>query len=190
MKLIRHFLPLFGVMLIWFLPSVQAQKQVTAQEVQASPAKYNGARVFVYVQMVDFPAVHINKDKGFSEFIVITTDDASRGSAGPQGRRPGGDFAGGIIVRVPSTEVPRFSETHAIKAGQPSSGARKKITATFRACRSGKGGYLDMTDGSAADVDPLPAGGPHHGLGPRGPRPSGDKPGLENPDQPQSSGGN
>lgn len=180
---------LFSV-LSFLSASVQAQKQVTAQEVQASPAKYNGTRVFVYVQMVDFPAVHINKEKGFSEFMVMTADDASRGGMGPKGPGPGGDFAGGIIVRVPSAEVDRFSETHAIKAGQPASGARKKIAATFRACRSGKGGYLDMTDGSAADVDPLPPGGPQHGPGPHGPRPHGDKPGPDKADQPQSPGSN
>lgn len=160
-----------------------AQKHVTGQEVQASPAKYNGAKVFVYVQTVEFPAVHINREKGFSEFMVITADDASRGGMGPKGPGPGGDFAGGIIVRVPSAEVDRFSETHAIKAGQPSSGARKKIVATFRACRSGRGGYLDMTDGSAAGLDPLPPGSPPHG--PRGPRQHGEKPEAENQDQPQ-----
>lgn len=168
-----------------------AQKQVTAQEVQASPAKYSGMRVFVYVQMVEFPAVHINKEKGFSEFLVVTADDASRGGMGSKGGGgPGGDFAGGIILRVPAAEVDRFSETHAIKAGQSSSGPRKKITAIFRACRSGKGGYLDMTDGSAADLDPMPPGGAQHGPGPRGPRPHGERPAVENPQQPQTPAGN
>ena len=180
---------LFPSLALVFLGSVaSAQKQVTAQEVQASPSKYNGTRVFVYVQMVEFPALHINKEKGFSDFMVITADDASRGGSGTRrGPGPGGDFAGGIIVRVASAEVDRFSETHAIKSGQSSSGARKKIVATFRACHNGKGGYLDMTDGSAADVDPLPPGGPQHGPRPHGDRPG---PGPKNTDLSQPAGSN
>lgn len=174
-----NFFRLWGCLLPIFLsPAGWAQKQVTAQEVQASPAKYDGSRVFVYVQIVEFPALHINKERGFSEFMVMTADDASRGGGGPKKMGPGGDFAGGIVVRVPAAEVERFSETHAIKAGQTASGTRKKIVATFRACRSGKGGYLDLTDGSSANIDPVSPGGPHPGpqRPPHPPRPTGENP--------------
>lgn len=149
------------------IPSAMCQKQVTAQEVQAFPAKFNGQRVFVYAQMVQFPASHVDRERGFSEFMVITAEDGSRGGGGGfpgderRPKRDGGDFSGHIIVRVPAGEVERFSETHAIKAGQGTRGMRKKITAIFRACHSGQGGYLDMTDGSSANVDPLPPGGDH-----------------------------
>lgn len=160
-------------------PLSWAQRQVTAQEVQAAPAKYDGQKVFVFVQGVKFPAAHIDKQRHFSEFWVVTADDSSRGGGGPglggglgsHGPRPESDFAGGIVVRVPASEVNRFSETHSIKSGQASSGARKKIIAIFRACKSGRGGYLDMTDGASADVDPLPPQEPHAGSKPRGPRP-------------------
>lgn len=144
-----------------------AQKQVTAQEVQASPAKFNGQKVFVYVQLVEFPALHINRERGYSEFMVVTADDGSSGGGNGLGaigrgpRRATGDYAGHIIVRVPAGEVERFSDIHAIKAGQGSSGKRKKISATFRATSSGRGGYLDLTDGSSADLDPFsPENGP------------------------------
>ena len=168
---------------------VWAQKQVTAQEVQATPAKFDGQKVFVFVQGVKFPAAHIDKQRHFSEFWVVTADDSSRGGGGPllgggpgaHGPRPEADFGGGIVVRVPSSEVDRFSQAHASKAGQNNtSSVRKKITAIFRACKSGRGGYLDMTDGSAAGVDPIPSGVGPHKLPPHGPQREGaqsDRPG-------------
>lgn len=184
-KLPLNSLGLILGLVLFGLPSGWAQKQVTAQEVQAAPAKYDGQKVFVFVQGVEFPAAHIDKQKQFSEFWVVTADDSSRGGGGQgigggpgsHGPRPGGDFGGGIVVRVPASEVDRFSQTHAIKAGQNSaSSVRKKITAVFRACKSGRGGYLDMTDGSAAGIDPLPPGNGPRKLPPHGPK----REGLEN----------
>ena len=186
--LLRRLGLILGLMFVG-QPTLWAQKQVTAQEVQAAPAKYDGQKVFVFVQGVEFPAVHIDQQRQFSEFWVVTADDSSRGGGGPgigggpgpHGPRPGGDFGGGIVVRVPASEVDRFSQTHAIKAGQNStSSVRKKITAIFRACKSGRGGYLDMTDGSAAGIDPAPPGSGPRKLPPHGPKREGvenDRPG-------------
>jgi len=140
---------LFATSLCW------AQKQVTGEEVQANPLSYDGKKVFIYVDSVNFPAKNTNQKKGFSEYWVGTAIDSHWGQSSKSGTRTIGDRdkSGSLFVRVPLTDIEKFDNNYAAKAGQGLVGARKKITGTFRANKSIDGGYLDLSDGSSIGID-------------------------------------
>lgn len=132
-----------------------SQKFVTGEEVQADPKSFQGKKVFVYVDGVTFPAKRVNTERGFSEYWVVTAADASWGQTSKNGTRTIGDRdkSGGLFVRVPATDIDKFNKEYSAKAGKAFVGARKKITGTYRANSSGEGGFLDLTDGTSADID-------------------------------------
>lgn len=165
---------ILGLSLILMSPGGWAQKQTTGQELQSSPDSFNGQKVSIYVDNVIFPAKRIDAEHGFSDYWVVTASDSHVGKSSLKGNRTVGDrdWSGGVFVRVPASQTEEFSKTHAIKAGQANSGSRKKIVGVFRAVKSGKGGFLDLTDGSSKDVEPPPRNS--FGNGGQGPRHGGD----------------
>jgi len=143
---------LFAVSCAW------AQKAVTGEEVQANPQIYDGKKVFIYVDSVNFPARSTNQQKGFSDYWVVTAIDSHWGQSSKNGSQTIGDRdkSGAVFVRVALEDTEKFNNDYSAKAGKGLVGARKKITGIFRANKSGDGGYLDLTDGSSIGIDAPP----------------------------------
>ncbi|NBR71673.1 MAG: hypothetical protein EBT75_06225 [Proteobacteria bacterium] len=135
-----------------------AQKAVTGEEVQANPQIYDGKKVFIYVDSVNFPARSTNQQKGFSDYWVVTAIDSHWGQSSKNGSQTIGDRdkSGAVFVRVALDDTEKFNNDYSAKAGKGLVGARKKITGTFRANKSGDGGYIDLTDGSSIGIDAPP----------------------------------
>lgn len=123
-----------------------AQKVSTGNELQAKPAEFDGKKIQIFVGQVEFPPMTINKEKKFQDFEVSTREDGYG--------KVRSEYAGKIAVRVPEDQVEDFSRLHGVRI--PHSGAiqREKIVGIFRANKTKAGGYLDLTDGSAQDIDP------------------------------------
>lgn len=137
---------LFVVMAVAGTGSVHAQRISTAKELNARPQEFEGKKVQVFVGEVDFPPMTINKENKFQDFEVSTREDGYG--------KVRTEYGGKIAVRVPEEQVEDFSRLHGVRI--PHSGAvqREKIVGIFRACKTKAGGYIDLTDGSAQDIDP------------------------------------
>ena len=135
-----------------------SQKAVTGEEVQANPQSYDGKKVFIYVDSVTFPAKTVNQQRGFSDYFVVTAIDSHWGQSSKNGSQTIGDRdkSGAVFVRVALDDTEKFNNDYSAKAGKGLVGARKKITGTFRANKSGDGGYIDLTDGSSIGIDAPP----------------------------------
>ena len=142
----RNRILVLGMLLVVGILPAQAQRISSAKELNARPEEFDGKKVQVFVGEVDFPPMTINKEKKFQDFEVSTREDGYG--------KVRTEYGGKIAVRVPEEQVEDFSRLHGVRI--PHSGAvqREKIVGIFRACKTKAGGYIDLTDGSAQDIDP------------------------------------
>ena len=143
-----------GLIITYLLPCVAlGQDRFTAESYLSNPEKYNGKKVVINVGWVDVPAVYANDNSGYRDFLVTTCASQQMQSSvafSPRGQ---------IVVRIPTGEAEAFIRRHGTTTqkmwyGNNGGNRVKQVSGTFRKMNSVYGGFLDTTDGKAADCEP------------------------------------
>lgn len=108
---------LFLLFILSFGNSIHGQTRFSADSYLASPEKYLGKTVTIYVDSVDVPAINSSTDDGFRVFHVSTKG------------RNGNDYmyGGSIYVKVPRQEAEAFANRH----NNPNKMGPKNMSGTF-----------------------------------------------------------